>query len=121
MKKDIYKCEKCGHEINTARRDQGTPHSRIGCVNVPCKGMAMTSWEMVDQSIEPTYIFIKPKDADEWKMIEDELIREINRDFPKITGKKMIKKKNKFMTNILFHIQSGGLVYLPKDVINPKQ
>ena len=118
MKKNIHKCDKCDHEMKSAKRDPGNEPARIGCVIPKCKGFMNTFLYLVDQELEPVYIFFKPKTPAEWKLVEDQVLFELRRDLPRINGKKMIRKKTKAMNLIRLHIGTGGLVYLPKTIVD---
>lgn len=117
MKKNKYTCEICSHEINTADRDEGTTPMIIGCNQGECDGLAKSHFYHCDQDIEPESIFIKPKSNTEWIAIEDELVRDIKNKHPQKKERKVEKMKRDFMLRIRDHVNRGGIVLLPRKIV----
>ena len=117
MKKNIYECAKCQTEINTANRDHGVTPMMIGCRTEGCDGMAMSRMYMVDQSIEPDLIFIKPNSKEEMEIVRDEARKDIVKAFPDKKESKVIKMLDRLMLAIDEHIKKGGIVELPAEIV----
>lgn len=117
MKKNVYECNKCGHEIKTANRDEGKAPFFIGCDQRGCPGMARSQGYLVDQGLTPDWIFIRPKDKQEWMAIEKELKKDVKIKNPKKKAIRIERIYNKAIRIIRFHINTGGLVQLPRNII----
>ena len=117
MKKNIYTCEICKNEVNTANRDEGTTPMMIGCVVEGCIGLGRSHFYHVDQSIVPEMIFIRPKNKDEWKIVKEQLKEEIRMENPKKKERKVEKTMNNLMFRIVDHVNKGGLVQLPVHIV----
>jgi len=118
MKKNIYTCDTCGHEIKTANRDEGTTPMLIGCTVYKCVGMAQSKMYIVDQDLEADYIFISPKGHLEWRLIRSEVEAELNRMFPRKSKIRISRKTDKAMENIKYHVHKGGIVQVRKEMLN---
>lgn len=60
-KKNIYRCHSCGHQTVTVDTDDGTTSYLINCTKPGCDGTARSSFYTVDQSLEATHEWVKPK------------------------------------------------------------
>ncbi len=117
MKKNIYQCKKCGHKIKTANRDTGQTMFFIGCDQRGCQGMARSQMYLVDQELTPDWIFIRPKNKQEWMAIEAELKKDVKAKNPKKKPIRLERIFKKAIEKIRFHANSGGLVQLPRNII----
>lgn len=118
MKKNIYHCQTCSGEIKTANRDQGVAPMMMKCRAEKCEGMAMSSFYMVDQDIEPDLVFISPKNEKEWNAIRDEGTKDIMKMFPDKKPTKIEKMLERLIGAIKEHTDQGGIVELPKHIVD---
>lgn len=118
MKKNIYTCEICKHDLITGNRDEGTTPMIVGCDQEGCDGLSRSHFYNVDQALEPVSIFIDPKSTTEWQAVEDELVRDIKTKNPKKKERKVQKMKSDFMLRIRDHVKRGGIVLLPKKIVD---
>lgn len=118
MKKNIFICKECKHQIKTGDRDSGRQPMVIGCTQPNCDGIAKTSFYLVNQTIVPESIFIKPKNTFEWDAIRKELESNIRESHPKKKDRKVMKMKSYLMLRIKDHVKNGGLVILPKPIVD---
>lgn len=118
MKKNIFICQECKHHIKTGDRDSGKQPMVIGCTQPNCVGIAKTSFYLVNQTIKPESIFIKPKNKFEWDVIRAELERNIRDLYPKKKDRKVQRMHGNLMLRIQDHVKNGGLVILPKKIVD---
>ena len=66
---NVYTCKKCGGQITTIDRDEGTAFFSIGCkATIECDGMMYSSFYRVDQTMKPSWEWYKPTEAETLKL-----------------------------------------------------
>lgn len=59
---NAYTCRKCGGQITTIDRDEGTTFFGIGCkATIECDGVMYSSFYRVDQTMKPSWEWYKPE------------------------------------------------------------
>jgi len=71
----------------------------------------------IDQTIDPDFIFIRPRTADEWKIVANQVLKDIMIAFPRKREDKIQKMFDRIFESIKDHVMKGGIVELPKDVV----
>jgi len=117
MKKDIYSCKKCGHEIKTANRDKGKTPIHISCENSECNGMMSTHDYKVNQNQEFEFIFISPRNNKEWQLIEKQIIEDVEATFKEQSRLDRKKMKDNFIKMLREHARKGHLIHLRKELV----